>query len=86
MIPRNVAGQQVHAMTRMEDDPMIYACAPDAADEPLDRGRLPRRPWRRDHILDPDMPHLLLKRGTVDGEDGSPPGKLAAPAGSSPQA
>jgi hypothetical protein len=66
MIIRKVAGQQAHEMTFMEDDHMIQAFAPDAANETLDVWILPRRPWSRDHVLNPHMPHMLLKNRALD--------------------
>ena len=66
MIIQQVAGQQAPEMTFMENDHRIQAFAPDAADETLDVWIRPRRPGRRDHVLDPHMPHPLLKNRAGD--------------------
>ena len=60
-----VASQDVLEMRLVQDNYVIQALAPYAADQPLDERILPRRAWRRGDFFNPQVLHATMKSFSV---------------------
>lgn len=50
----------------MEDDHVVQTLPANTPDEPLDKRVLPWAPWGDQDFFDPQVPHALPKRRSID--------------------
>ena len=65
MVVIEVGCEDAAEVTLVQDDDVVEALGADAADHPLDVGRLPRAPRRGKHLFNAHRCHSLAKISTV---------------------